>query len=257
MKKTLAMFLVAILILGMGGCSANGKNSEKNASQAIGNTAAEVTEYKAPENVAQPTKPTEFKETTIATTTTTEPIENMYESNQYYEIVESAEFKNSIGDTIKIDKVLAKKDATVSATIIAYDKNDDVLGKSSDEIILTKGAYNYFRYSFESDISDATLDISWSSEEDSFLTGPRECVEMVKYNYSDNYLYITFKQTKDKMGAFAKFKILYYKDGKIIDADDGYFSAYAENLNGKDTKDVASILAYGKEFDSIEYVCEP
>ncbi len=180
-----------------------------------------------------------------------------FEDNKYYEIVEEAQFSNSIGYTILIKKVLARQNVQVSATLIAYDSNGDVIGKSSDDIILTAGEVNYFRFSFEQNISKATIEASYKSDGDYWMAGDRDAVEMVKYNQSGDYLYITFKQTKENLGSFAKYKLLFYKGNKIVDTDWGYFSVYAENLSGKDTTDVTKTWVYGVKFDKIEYIFEP
>lgn len=183
--------------------------------------------------------------------------ENTYEQNEYYDIVETASFQNSIGYTIVIHKVLAKKNVSISSTLLAYGSDGSVIGKSSDDITLTEGQYNFFRYSFEGDISSANIQANAQAKKDSFMIGERNAVEMVQYNQSGSDLYITFKQTGDELGAFAKFKLLLYKGNQIVDTEDGYFNIYAKNLNGKDSTDVASIWVYGTDFDRIEYVYEP
>ena len=189
--------------------------------------------------------------------TSSEEDEGTYESNANYDVVETASFTNSIGSTIVIHKVQAKKDVSVSATMLAYAADGSVIGKSSDDIVLTEGEYNYFRYSFDADISNAELKPSYSVESDSFMAGERKAVEMVEYNQSEDDLYVTFKQTGEELGSFAKFKLLFYKGEQIVDCEDGYFNVYAENLSGKDTTDVASIWVYGIDFDTVEYIFEP
>ena len=183
--------------------------------------------------------------------------DSTYISNDFYSIVESACFKNSIGYTILIHKVLAKQDASLSSSIIATAPDGSVIGKSSDDIVLTAGQYNYFRYSFESDISNATLSAQVKAKSDSFMSGSRNAVEMVQYNQSGDNIYITFKQVADGLGAFAKFKILFYNADKIIDDENGYFNISAENLTSIGATDVASIWVYGIQFDRIEYIFEP
>ena len=172
-------------------------------------------------------------------------------------IVETSSFQNSIGYTIVIHKVLAKKDVSVSATLLAYGSDGNVMGKSSDDITLTEGKYNFFRYSFDGDVSSAQIQANAQAKKDSFMTGERNAVEMVQYNMSGDDLYVTFEQTGDELGSFAKFKLLFYKGDRIVDTEDGYFNIYAENLNGKGSTDVASIWVYGTDFDRIEYVYEP
>ncbi len=179
-----------------------------------------------------------------------------YESNSYYDVVETGVFKNSIGSTIIVDKVLAKQTGGLEATIIAYAADGSVVGKSTSDIYVTKDKYNFFRFSFDADVSGATFDKTVKTY-NSYLEGDVNAVEMVTYNQSEDDLYITFKQVSENLGSFAQFKLLFYKDNKIVDTEDGYFSIYAENLNGKDTTDVASIWVWGTDYDRIEYFFEP
>ena len=204
---------------------------------------------------------TEAKTTETPTESETEPetepeTEGTYENNKYYDIVQKGAY-STYGTTVIIYKVLAKENVSVDATIIAFADDGSVLGKSTDNITLTAGEGNYFRFSFDNDISNAQLQVQVNFNNDSFMTGERSAVEMVQYNQSGDDLYITFKQTGDELGAFAQFKLLFYKGDDIVDSDDGYFSVYAQNLNGKDTTDVAEIWAYGADYDRIEYFYEP
>ena len=229
--------------------------------------------YSKPKETTAATTTAKPKTTTTATTTAKEETteaetsapdkpaenkaENTYEHNEYYDIVETSSFQNSIGTTIVIHKVLAKKNVSVSATLLAYASDGSVIGKSSDDITLTEGKYNFFRYSFDGDVSSAKIQANAQAKNDSFMTGERNAVEMVQYNMSGDDLYVTFEQTGDELGSFAKFKLLFYKGDRIVDTEDGYFNIYAENLNGKGSTDVASIWVYGTDFDRIEYVYEP
>lgn len=200
----------------------------------------------------------EKEETKTEMSVSNEPAEeNTYEHNEYYDIVETASFQNIIGSTIVIHKVLAKKDVSISATLLAYADDGSVIGKSSDDITLTEGKYNFFRYSFDSDVSNASIQANAKAESDSFMAGERNAVEMVQYNQSGDDLYITFEQISDEVDAFAKFKLLFYKGDQIVETEDGFFNIYAENLNGKGSTDVAKIWAFGIDFDRIEYVFEP
>jgi len=204
---------------------------------------------------------TEAKTTETPTESETEPetepeTEGTYESNKYYEIVEEGSY-NTYGTTHLIYKVLAKEDISVDATVIAYADDGSVIGKSSDDITLTAGEGNYFHFMFDSDISNAQLQVQVNFKKDSFMTGERSAVEMVQYNQSGDDLYITFKQVGDEIGSFAEYKLLYYKGDEIVGSERGYFSISAENLNGKDTTDVAEIWAFGEDFDRVEYFYEP
>jgi hypothetical protein len=195
---------------------------------------------------------TEASEESVADTA-----DESYEENSYYDIVDTATLTDSIGDTVIIHKVMAKQDVSLEATLIAYAEDGSVIDKTSDDITLTEGEYNYFSYYFESDVSNADIQAQIKASDYSFGEGDRDAVEMVQYNVSDGDLYVTFKQVSDNLGSFAKFKLLFYKGDEIVDAEYGYFDVDAENLCGKDTTDVAEIWVYDVDFDSVEYIFEP
>lgn len=72
--------------------------------------------------------------------------------------------------SIVIHKVLAKKIVSVYATLLAYVSDGSVIGKSSDDITLTKGKYNFFRYSFDGDVSSANIQANAHAKKGSFMT---------------------------------------------------------------------------------------
>lgn len=180
-----------------------------------------------------------------------------YTNNDYYDTIEVSSFKNSIGETIVIQKVFAKKNVTAVATHIAYDSDGNVIGKSSDKIVLSSGMRNFFRFSFDSDISESNVVMKLQVRTDDAMTGERFGVEMVDYNQNEDYLYITFKQHAEELKYFEKFKLLFYKDDKIVETEYGYFSSYTKDLNGKDSTDVAKIWVYGIDYDYFECIYEP
>ncbi len=255
MKSTKIRIIAMAIIMAMGaaalsGCSGLGSKSEsKSVSGTIQSEAA------------SDEKENEDKTDAQGSETDTEPSEKVdegtYEHNPYYDVVETASYKDSIGYTHLIHKVLAKQDISVDATVIAYGKDDKILGKSNDSVALTKDKYNYFSYTFEKDIKDARLDVTMNTSDDKFTAGERNGVEMVKYQIDGHSLYITFKQVVDELGSFAKFKLLYYKGDKIVGTEDGYFNISAENLNGNGSTDVAELWIHEGEFDKVEYVFEP
>ena len=227
-------------------------------------TTETTTTTAAPDTTEKPrttaAKSTTKKQTTTAAEKTEAPAEeseNTYQHNALYDIVDAAVYRNSIGSTVFVHKLLAKKSATVSCTLLAYAPDGSVIGKSSDEIILTEGKTNYFRYEFSADLSEATFQTNAQAKKDSFMIGERNAVEMTQYNQSGDQLYLTLEQTGDDIGSFAKFKLLFYKDDKIVDTEDGYLSLYAPNLNGKGSSDVASVWVYGTDYDRIEFMYEP
>jgi len=199
---------------------------------------------------------TEVAETTNAPESSN--TESTYEHNEFYDIVETSNFTNSRGRTSVIHKILAKKDAAITGTIIASDANGNVIGKSSDDIYLTEGQYNYFHYKFDNDISGATLQTNMISQNDSHSKDPRNGVEMLQYNQVDNDLFITVKQLVDSLGEFSRYKVLLYSGDQVVFAEDGFLSIYAENLNGKDSTDVIEVNVRRVDpFDRVEFFYEP
>lgn len=176
-----------------------------------------------------------------------------YNNNQYYEIVDSATYPNSIGYTVIVDKVMAKRSCCLESTIIATDTKGNVIGKSSDRITLTEGEANYFEYLFDSDVSNATLTAT-VKERKTYMRGEPDGVEMTAYNTSDYHVYLSLRQNCNDVGD-SQFKVLFYKDDKIVHTESGHFMFYAKNLTGKGSEDVADLLVT-TEFDRIEYIYE-
>lgn len=216
------------------------------------------TTEKAPaETVAVPVE-TESVKTIEETAPVTAAPQNTYMNNEYYDVVEVSTYNDFMGDTVMIHKVLAKKDVSITGTIIAYeDDRSTVIDKSTDDIVLTAGRYNFFRYRFDGDVSNAPIQPSAKVETDDFMLGDRNTVAVVQYNQHDNHLYFTFKQVAEELGPFAKFKLLFYKGDKIIDTTEGFFATSAKNLNGIGTSDVAEISVYNIDYDRFEYIFEP
>ena len=182
---------------------------------------------------------------------------NAYESNKYYEIIDAASWINSIGNTVIVHKIQAKQDVSISASLIAYSEDGSVVGKGSDDITLTKGQVNYFEYHFSGDISGAKLRANATAKSDGLFTGARNAVELVQCDIAGEEVFLTFKQTADELGGFAKFKLLLYKDDQIVGTKDGHFEVYAKNLNGKGATDMADITVYETDFDRVEVIIEP
>lgn len=237
----------------------SGEKTYVNMTITINNTAESSNQSESTTSTFKDTTPktTEAVATTeVVTEAPTEATENTYEHNEYYDIVESSSYSNIIGYTVVIDKVLAKKDAEISSNIIAYDTSGNVIGKETDRIALTAGCYNYFMYTFESDISSASFTKSYSLYNSYTLNGDKNAVELATYNYAGTSLYLTFNQVGE-ISYFSKFKLLFYKNDTIVYADDGYFSTYTENLTGAGSTDVADFWLYNVDFDRLEYIYEP
>ena len=198
-------------------------------------------------------KPTDDKKDE---TSKSDESKNTYEHNSYYDIVESASWTDIIGSTHIVHKVKAKQDVSISASILAYSESGSVIGKSSSDIVLTKGQTNYFEYYFDEDVSNAQLKPSFKAKEDSFIVGERNGVELVEYSITDENLYLTLKQNVDDLG-LSKYKILLYNGDQIVGTKEGFYSISAENLDGKGSTDVAEIWTYGTAYDRIEFIYEP
>ncbi|MBO5576973.1 MAG: hypothetical protein J5956_11845 [Ruminococcus sp.] len=254
MKKSLVIILSAFLAVGIASCGVTSSTDETTTTTTT-TTVIQTNETKETEKQTTTTR----EETTSTKQTTAAPaVEESYEHNSNYDVIEKATFKDSIGITHVIHKVKAKKDATISATLMAYDANNNVIGKSEDRIVLTNGQNNFFEYIFEPDISNAKITAQMEADNDSFMDGPRNAVQMVTSNKTGDDLFITFKQVTDELGSTAKFKILYYKGGKIIDAEkNGYFVVYAKNMKGKGSTDVAKVWVYDIAYDKFEVYFEP
>ena len=227
----------------------------------------ETTEEIKEETEVETTKETEAPVITEAETTSDPNIradydltaieaDNPYYHNDYYDVVEVATYSNSYGDQILIQKVIAKKDAIIDGTILVFDKNEDVIGKETSDMRLIAGQANFYRYTFDTDISDATFQMKYTTSDVSkkYEIG----VEMVKYNVSGDTLYVTFKQLCDKLDSFSKFKFLFYKDGNVVGSvPSSFFDIYAKNLNEKNAVDVVELGVNGVDFDTVEYYFEP
>lgn len=202
-------------------------------------------------------KPAETKKDDNSKSEEKKTSEETYENNSYYDVVETASWTDMLGSTHIIHKVKAKQDVSISATMLAYSESGSVIGKGSSDIVLTKGQTNYFSYFFDEDVSNAQFKPSFKTKDNSYMLGERNGVELVEYSITGDNLYLTLKQTIDELGAFAKFKILLYNGNQIIGTEEGYFSIKAENLDGKDSTDVAEVWTYGKTYDRIEFIYEP
>lgn len=195
--------------------------------------------------------------TTNATAEIDETInEESYEHNSYFDITDATSSTDLLGGTTIIHKVEAKQDVTVSATMIASSADGSIVGKSDDEIVLTAGQINYFEFYFDGNISNAQLSTTAKAESDGLLSGERNGVELEKYDINNDSVFLTVNQTVDDI-SFAKFKLLYYKDDKLVGSERGYFSTRAKNLDGVGSSDVVKISTRGKKIDKIEYIYEP
>lgn len=184
---------------------------------------------------------------------TAEPTNYTYESNEYFDVVESYTYKSG-RYTYIIDKIIGKADnKNVDLTMFFYDKNDDIIDKCTPDVTVNKGYYNFITYWTEEDDYDH-FTISYTGQS-SWRSGDPDPVKMVKYTKKDRKVMITFEQT-GQIGSFAEFKLLFFKDGKLVKHGSWYFDVYVKQLNGVGSVDVAE-LSISKDFDTIEYYYGP
>lgn len=271
-KRGLFVFIMLMTLCGCSGkkgdassdSSENAASTTTTAVTTMTTTKPETTTTKAKTTTTKPKVTTTAKQTTttaVKTSPPTEPTtakpENTYNNNEYYDVVERSCFINSSGNSFIVDKVLAKKNISVSSSCVALASDGSVVGKCDDTIILTVGQYNYFCYSFEGVLSSETYKFNAHFEEDSPMIGERNAVEAIQVDRSGDELFITFKQTGNELSTFAKFKLLFYKNNEIVGTDEGFFSMSAPNLNGSGSTDVAQIWTYDTDYDSVECYFEP
>ncbi len=184
---------------------------------------------------------------------TEEPANYTYESNQYFDVIDTYTYKSG-RYTYIIHKILGKADNTdVDLTMFFYDKNDDVIDKCTPDVTVNNGYYNFITYwTEEKDFDHYT--ISYTGRK-GWRDGDPDPVKMVKYTKKGKKAMITFEQT-GQIGSFAEFKLLFFKDGKLVDHDSSYFNVYVKQLTGVGSIDVAEV-SVSEDFDTIEYYYGP
>ena len=153
-------------------------------------------------------------------------------------------------------KISAKTNAVICSSAVLYDSKENVVGKDTDDIVISAGRNNYFVYdvSDEFDCNTGKIDITATAETiKEKYENELNAVTMEKCNVSGDYLYVTVKQAAEKIYTSGRCKLLFYKD----DAISGVYSEllYSTKLNGKNSTDVISVSLYDySEFDSVEFI---
>ena len=285
-RNVISLLLTASMLCMTAACSSG------NAEETVGtSTEGEITSTSDQATVTTTTEATTTSATEASTTTTiqttsssentsdvtaeTSETKSAYEENDYYSLVETGSFKTYYNQVVH--KVKAKTTCRVEVTALAYDSNGDIIDKTSDDVVLVKGQYSCFHFTF-SDLSDkefknAVIEYSAVLKRDltdtllavdyeiSASLGNKNIfeVDLVKYNSKKNSLYLTFEYTRGDMGIFDQFRIIFYKGDKIVGYEDGYFNVYADGLKNVGDKDVAEIRipSSAKKYDRIEYIYAP
>lgn len=270
LTRSLSIALMISVLLSISSCNSN--SAEPTGS--VTDSSIATTESEESEKASKETEPE-------ITTTTTAETPATYENNQYYSLEKTSSFVSSSysGDTINIvHKVKAKTTCSIEVTAIAYDENNDVLDKSTDDVTLVKNEYNFFLFQFKDvdakEFKNANVEFSSSLEydftntiraEDYDITqqigtyeSPFEVI-MTKFNKKKDKFYLSVEFQKGYLDSFDKFRILFYKGDDIVGCEDGYFNIYAEGLKKAGDKDVIemSIPESAKDFDNIEFFFDP
>lgn len=260
-KKILNPHLVAILltavicvpIIWLCGDHKKDNSNKPKSSEAKTTLNTSSDKIKEPESkTAVETSETESTSTEYSATET----ETKKAIDDCFDIVETATYQNSIGTTFLIEKIYGKEDITVNRTIILKNSFGDVIGKESDTIDIVKDRYNYFEYRFDAEISDDTEMNITTKEDRGMKKGDRDAVELIAYNQDNYHLYLTFRQVENNVEFFSEYKLLFYKDGNIVDTYAGMFSYSVENMTQKGDEDVAEISVF-TDYDELEYIYEP
>lgn len=173
-----------------------------------------------------------------------------------YKVVESYKYKSSYYEYL-VYVVEAKRTIDVELKLAIKDKQGNVCDTCSDSISLTKGKKNVFILQTEIGLVDYSYKYSFNSR--SFTTiwsGNVDAVKVTQYNVKDNKLYISLQQTKASIGTFAELKVLLFKNGSLVYANDYYYDVYASELEYKGDEGVMEISLYGKSFDKVAFYYE-
>lgn len=173
-----------------------------------------------------------------------------------YKVVESYKYRTSYYEYL-VYVVEAKRTIDVELKLTIKDKKGNIYDTCSDSISLSSGKKNVFILQTEIGLVDYSYNYSFNSRSFSTIwSGSVDAVKVTQYNVRDNKLYITLKQTKSGLGSFAELKVLLFKNGSLVYADDYYYSVYAPELNYKGDEGVMDISVYGKSFDKVVFYYE-
>ena len=153
--------------------------------------------------------------------------------------------------------VEAKKTVDVDLKLVIKDKNGDILDTCESSVSLTKGKKTYFSLCTESKYINSNNKYTLTTKSSTpFWSGAEDAVKVTKYNKSGDYLYVTVKQTKEDLGTFAQLKMLFFNGDKLVNAEDCFYTVYADDLEHKGDESIMSIWIYGITYTSIEFYYE-
>ena len=183
----------------------------------------------------------------------TEPEEQTYEHNEWFDVVTEDSYINTSGTYHIVHIIEAKKDGLAKGYAIAYDENGNVVGKSDDFIHLSAGERYYFEYWFDNEPSDCSFSVECRGD---YYKTYRRAVEVIASNIVEgsyyNHLYITVEQVTEEIGDLSGCRVILYKDGKIV----GTAIATIEGLSGKGSTAVVDIKLF-VDIDNFEFCYRP
>ena len=187
---------------------------------------------------------------------TEKPFVPLLKDTNEYKVTNS--YKYSSGSyTYLVYVVEAKKTTCVEAKLSIKDKNGDIYDTCDDTISLTKGKKNVFILQTYSKYVDYSYKYSFSvSTHSEIWSGDTDAVKVTHYNTSGKRLYITLKQTKEKVGTFAELKVLLFNNGNLVYANDFYYDVKASEMTHKGDEGVMDININGIAFDDAEFYYE-
>ncbi len=182
---------------------------------------------------------------------------SMY-NNDYFDIVGTYTYDGYL-NTVVVQVIRAKQNVEIEATAVATVPGGSTVGKDKSDAVIGKDEYGYVRFEVDGKYSDMTfcemVGVKAVKDEDGYVFGG---VEMVSCSKTDFNLYVNVRQTKDKIGEFAGYKLLFFNGGRLVYDKSGFFRYDAENLTGKDSTDTISVSTlFVPDFDEIKFYYEP
>ena len=177
------------------------------------------------------------------------------DSDAFYEVVDTAEYQDSLGTTYLVRKVLAKQDAPIISTAVFGDGSETM--KASDRIVLTEGEYNYFRYVLPDNIPADAEPVFEDYRAADMGSGAKDAVELLSWKQEDYTLLLNVRQNAEPIGRNSRFKLLFYKEGKLVSEQTGAFLMNTDSLKGTGSQAEISLMTFGTDYDDIAFFYEP
>lgn len=163
----------------------------------------------------------------------------------------------SYGYQYLIYVIKAKETTDAELKLVIKDKKGNVLDICEDQVALTKGKTNYFRLNTESKYISSENDYSMTTKRiDSYWKGAVDAAKVVQYNSSGKNFYVTVQQTKEDIGPFAQLKMLFFDGDKLVNAEECYYSVYAEDLEHKGDEAIMSIWIGNIKYSNVDFFYE-